>query len=189
MSLIITKKKVRSPNEWKQSLSTNRHISESQSATHKEIQLYNTYCKIDPITIFSIRPPGLMKNVDMVGKYYRWSNVSSKPLKDHLVIGFFNGDLKKHSWIDAIKCQILLRNKALHELILWLETIENEEDIDNVMVSLFFHLHHVTQNCSNLNNTNHNFPDFKNKHLFYDDDDDEHFPIPVYSGIKPPMET
>ena len=55
------------------------------------------------------------------------------------------------------------------------------------MVLLLFHLHHVTQNCANLNNTDQIFFDFSNKHLFYDDEDDEHLPILVYSRIKPSM--
>ena len=55
------------------------------------------------------------------------------------------------------------------------------------MVSLFRHLHNVTQNFANLNNTDQNFLDFSNKHLFYDYEDDENLPIPVYSGIKPSM--
>ena len=76
-----------------------------------------------------------MKIVDMIGNYYRWFNVSSKPLKDNLVLEFLDEDFKTYAWIDAMKCQILLRKKALHELILWLETIENEEDIDRGMVS------------------------------------------------------
>ena len=86
-----------------------------------------------------------------------------------------------------MKCQILLQNKALYELILWLETIKNNEYIDHGMVSLFRHLHHVTQNFANLNNNDQFLPDFTNTHLFYDDDNDEHLPIPVYSGIKPSM--
>ena len=53
------------------------------------------------------------------------------------------------------------------------------------MVSLFRQLHHVTQKCANIDNTDQIFLDFSNKHLFYDDDDDEYLPIPVYSGIKP----
>ena len=55
------------------------------------------------------------------------------------------------------------------------------------MVSLFRHLHNITKNCANLNNTDQNFPDFSNKHLFYDDEDDNNLTIPVYSGIKPSM--
>ena len=73
---------------------------------------------------------------------------------------------KKYAWIDAMKCQMLLQKKALHELILWLETIENEEDIDHGMVSLFHHLYHVTPNCANINNTDQCFSDFANKHLY-----------------------
>ena len=82
---------------------------------------------------------------------------------------------------------ILIQKKALNELILWLETIENEGYIYHGMVSLFHHLHHVTQNCANLNNTHQIFLDFANKHLFYDDYDYENLPILVYSDIKPYM--
>ena len=108
-------------------------------------------------------------------------------MKDNLVLEFIHEDLKKSAWIDAMKCQILLQKKALHELILWLETIENEEDIDHKMVSLFRHLNHVTQNCANINNTDQMFLDFANNNLFYDYDNDEHLPLTVYSGIKPSM--
>ena len=34
-------------NELRQSLSKNRHFSESQSAMHKDMQLYKTSCKLD----------------------------------------------------------------------------------------------------------------------------------------------
>ena len=89
------------------------------------MQLYNNCCKLDLITRFIIRSPELMTIFDMVGKYYIWFNVSSKPLKDNLVLEFINEDLKKSACIDEIKCQIILRKKALHELKLGLETIEN----------------------------------------------------------------
>ena len=59
-----------------------------------------------------------------------------------------------------MKCQILLRKKSLHELTLGIKTIENEENIYHGMVSLFPHLHHVTQNYKNLNNNDQNFPNF-----------------------------
>ena len=72
-------------------------------------------------------------------------------------------------------------------MTLWSETIENEEYIDHGIVSLFLHLHHVTPNFANLNNNDQILLDFTNKHLIYDDDDDEHLPIPVYSVIKPSM--
>ena len=78
-------------------------------------------------------------------------------MKYNVVLEFLDEDIKKSAWIDATKCQILPRKKALHELILWLETIENEYDIDHGMVSLFCHLHHVTQNRANLNNTDQIF--------------------------------
>ena len=83
-----------------------------------------------------------------------------------------------------MECQIVSQKKALYQLMLWLETIENEKHIDHGMVLLFRYLQHVIPNCANLNNTDKTFLGFANKHLFYDDDDDEHLPIPVYSGIK-----
>ena len=55
------------------------------------------------------------------------------------------------------------------------------------MVLLFRNLHHVTQNCTNLNNNDQNFLDFSNKHIFYEDANDEHLYIPVHSGIKTPI--
>ena len=70
---------VRILNELRQSLSTNPHFYESQSATHEDMQLYKTSCKLDLITKFVLTPPELMTIVDMVGKYYGWFNVSSKP--------------------------------------------------------------------------------------------------------------
>ena len=65
-----------------------------------------------------------------------------------------------------MKRQILLRKKALRELILWLEMIENEEDIDHGIVSLFLHLHHVAQNFANINNTDQTFLDLEKKYIF-----------------------
>ena len=121
---------------------------------------------MDLITRFSLRPPGLMTIVDMVGKYYGWFNVSSKPLKDNVVLKFIDEYLKKYAWIDTMKCQVLIQKKLLHELILWIKKIENEEDIYHGMVSLFFHLHYATQNFSNINNTYQSFPEFANKHIF-----------------------
>ena len=67
-----------------------------------------------------------MTTFDMVSKYYGLLNLSSKPLKDNLLLEFLDKDIKKSACIDAMKCQILLRNNVLHELILWLEPTENE---------------------------------------------------------------
>ena len=104
-------------------------------------------------------------------------------------IEFLDEYLKKSTCIDAIKCQILLLEKTFHELIFWIKMIENEEDIAHAMVSILCHLHDVTKICANINNTDQNFLEISNKNLFYDDDDDKHLPIPVYSVIKPSMGT
>ena len=66
---------VRYPNELRQLLHTNLHFSESQSATHEEMQLYKTSFKLDLIKICSLRPHKLMTIFGMVGKYYQCFNV------------------------------------------------------------------------------------------------------------------
>eukprot|EP00957_Ditylum_brightwellii_P075490 5737779-Ditylum_brightwellii.AAC.1 len=104
-------------------------FTEGQTVTHKDMQLYRTSCKIDLITRFSLRPPELMSIVDMVGKYYRWFNVSSNSLKDTVVQELLDNDINQLAWIDAMKCQILLCKKALPELLVWIETIEHKEGI------------------------------------------------------------
>ena len=102
---------VRSQNELRQFIYTNRHFYEIQSAMHEYMQLCKTSCKLDLITIFSLRPPEFITNFDMVGKHYRWFNVSSKPLKDNLVLEFLNEYLKTFAWIDSMKCQILFQKR------------------------------------------------------------------------------
>ena len=101
---------VKSPNSLRDEILSCPHrlFTDGQTVTHKDMQLYRTSCKIDLITRFSIRPPELMTIVDMVGKYYRWFNVSSTPLKDNVVQEFLDEDLQMSAWIDAMKCQILL---------------------------------------------------------------------------------
>ena len=105
---------VKIPNELRQSLSTNRNFSDIQSTTYEDMQLYNTSCKLYLITRFSLRPPELMKKFDIVCKYYRCFNVSSKPLKDNVLIELLDEHIKKCAWIDAMKLQVLIQNKALH---------------------------------------------------------------------------
>ena len=101
-------------------------------------------------------------------------------MKDNVVLEFIGKDIKKPAWFNAIKCQILLWKNALHELILCIKTIKNEEYIDHGMVSLFSHLHYVPQTLANLNNTDQNLPDFASKNLFNGDNNYDHLPIPVY---------
>ena len=71
----------------------------NQFATYKDIQLNRTSWNLDKITHFSLRPPELLP-IDMVGKYYRWFHISSKPLKDDVVSKFLHADIKKSALID-----------------------------------------------------------------------------------------
>ena len=184
---------VKSPNDLREQILScaNRLFTEGQIMTHKDMQLYRTSCKIDLITRFSLRPPELLTIVDMVGKYYRWFHVSSTPLKDSIVLDYLDDDIENSPWIDAMKCQIFLRPKALPELIEWIDSIEHEEGIYEPMVVLFRKLNEVVTNVidlDDLNDSDRIFLSFAEKHLLYNDDSDEdHLPIPVYSSIKPSM--
>ena len=108
-----SKKIVRYPNEFLQSLFTNIQFAESQYLKHEYMQLFKTYRKLDIIARFSLRPPELIKIV-MVGKYYQWFNISSKPLKHNVVLEFIDEDITKSTWVDAMKCQILILDDIGH---------------------------------------------------------------------------
>eukprot|EP00957_Ditylum_brightwellii_P173229 13187184-Ditylum_brightwellii.AAC.1 len=128
-----------------------------------------------------------MSIVDMVGKYYRWFNVLSNPLKDTAVQELLDNDINQLTWIDAMKCQILLRKKALPELLVWIETINHKEGIYTPMDTLFGKLQEVTTNNDHLNEGDQSLLEFAEKHLFFDDIDEDQLPIPIYSSIKPSM--
>ena len=152
------------------------------------MQLYRTSSKVDLITRFSLRPPELLSIVDMVGKYFRWFHISSKPLKNSAVQKLLDNNIESSHWIDAMKCQVFFRKKALPELIAWVDSIELQyEDMYTPMVDLFRKLSYVVTNLDNLHDDDQRFLDFADEYLFYEDNDEDHLPIPVYSSIKPSM--
>lgn len=173
-------------NRLRQSLPTERHFTKSQVDTHIDMQLYRSSVSLDKITLFSLRPPELISIVDSVGNYYRWFDTASKPLKDQTVKELLNDDVAKSAWIDGMKCQIMLRSKALPELLSWIDSIEHElNDDDKQIVDLIHRIEYVfDEDEESLNDDDKDFLQFAKKHLVCDYDD-EHLPIPVFSYIKP----
>ena len=101
-----------------------RLFNDSQVATFTDMQLNRNSVKVDMITLFSLRPPELVRIVDMVGNYLRWFHVASKRMKDSIVSELIHENIYKSAWIDGFNCQIMLRLKALTELIDWIKSIK-----------------------------------------------------------------
>ena len=59
------------------------------------MQLYKDSIKVNKITQFSLRPPELLNCVDMVGKYYRWFDISSKPMDNSAISMLLSDDIYK----------------------------------------------------------------------------------------------
>ena len=167
------------------------HFTDSQIETINDMALNRTSCKVDKITHFTLRPPKSLL-IDKVGLHHRWFDISSKPLKDSIAIELLDIDFYKTAWIDGKQCQILLRRKALPEIILWIEKIQNENEHNVILIFLLEKLQYLFDSFSEgdpLEDVDINMLRFAQQHLMYDYDDgfDKHLPIPVYSYIKPTM--
>ena len=118
--------------------------------------------------------------------------VSRTALKSN-VLKLISLDLSQCAWINGHCHKILLRRKAIKEVVHWLET-EIKEDIDyyndtNVkqeIVNLFTKLWRVLIEDSDEEN-DIDFLEFAESHLLYNDASEEHLPIPVYSYSRPDM--
>ena len=175
-------------NSEREDLSCQRQFTENQIGTHKDIHLLKSHCRVDKITQFSLRPPEIMTLVDMVGKYFRWFEISSEPLKRGAVHSLLEADINYSAWIDGLYRQVLLRRKALPELLSWIEqTFSTLDPFQSDMVNLFKRIDNVlSQEEANLSEDDLAFLHQAKKHLLCDNDDG-HLPIPVYSYIKPTM--
>ena len=174
-------------------LQQHRLFSQAQVETARDMALYKASSKLDKITQFSLRPPELMI-FDMVGKYFRWFDIGSKALKDSVIYEFLDEDIYQSTWIDASKNQIMIRKKAIPELLSWLDSIIVDENNERTMETIQFFqiLYHVTHSDKeSLDDDETYFYEYAMSSLVceYDDGYDNHLPIPVYTYIKPSMGT
>ena len=114
-------------------------------------------------------------------------------MKENDVLKLISLDLSQCAWINGHCHKILLRRKAIKEVVHWLET-EIKEDIDyyndtnskQEIVNLFTKLRRVLIEDSDKEN-DIDFLEFAESHLLYNDASEEHLPIPVYSYSRPDM--
>lgn len=177
-------------NQHREDLPMNRLFTVPQIETYEDMFMNRKSSRVDKITRFSMRPPELLKIVDMVGMYFRWFHISDQPLKNDEVASLLEEEMWQSAFIDGFNHQIRIRKKALPELMEWIGSIEDEDTTDIVMVNYFRQLNDV---CSmsetelNTNEFNKEFHAFAIDHVIHNDDKEKHLPIPTYSYIKPSM--
>ena len=110
-------------------------------------------CKVlDKISEFSIRPPELRFCFDQVGMYYRWFTVSKVAMSKEDVLGSLSKNINRSSWIDGKSCKVVFREKALDEILFWLEnSIAKDDDFHNNIgkqntYELFFNIKEALNN-------------------------------------------
>lgn len=164
-----------------------RHSTDYQRVMLNDIKLRSN-TRIDAVTQFSLRPPELRDVCDKLGDYFRWFHVGESCLKKDETISLLDVDLWRCGWIDLLQCQVKLRKKAIPEICLWLDLIEDEEQVPDDMVSIIQKISYVLSenDNSNLNTEEKLFFEFASEKLIYEDNK-KHLPIPVFDYIKPTM--
>ena len=88
--------------------------------------------KLDIISEFSIRPPELCTCFDQVGNYYRWFHIDKTCQKKDVLL-LLNSDIRKSAWTDGYCRVAILRQKDIHEVIQWLDSvIQKDEDFNEL---------------------------------------------------------
>ena len=114
---------------------------------------------VDKITQYGLRPPELLRVVNMLGKYYRWFEILPGKIKTSELQYYISTNLYKSSWIDCLQRQIKLKKSALPEIMLWCDKRENEPHNEiNVATIIklfrstqFFNLMMVEDTCYKVN--------------------------------------
>ena len=156
---------------------------------------------VDKITQYGLRPPELLRFINMLEKYYRWFEILPRKVKVEELNGYISTSLYSSSWIDCLQRQIQLKKSALPEVMLWCDERQNESGIDNnvlIMIQLFKDINTIVQSNdggrSILQGQQRigDFDEFSTHvwtYLIYEDDGKDHLPIPVFSYIIPTMNT
>ena len=145
------------------------------------------YKSLDKVTEFSIRPPELLHCFDQVGNYFRWFKIVPERLKKEDILSLLHQDLKKSAWVDGYSRKVLLRQKALPEVMQWLEsTIKNDDDFheDTGKKDVYDLFNDIETSLQN-DQEDTTFLDFIQSHLLHKEK--EKLPIPVYSYVRPSM--
>ena len=110
-----------------------------------------------------------------------------KKMRKGDVLKLLDSDLKKSAWIDGQSRKVLLRSKALPEVLVWLNNvITNDDDFNEDsekkdIYQLFMDINDALSNPQN----DETFVEFIHNHLLFEEN--LKLPIPVYSYIRPSM--
>ena len=148
---------------------------------------------MDKISEFSVRPPELCSCFDQVGNYYRWFYIEKTTIEKEKLIKLLNANLSQSTWIDSHFRVIRIQNKAINEAIKWLDDVISKDD-DFYHSTGKFEIYHMMKEIYNVivhpnNVEDEEFITHATRYLIYNDDEEEHLPIPVYSYIRPTMGT
>ena len=150
--------------------------------------LYTTGTPIDAITRFSIRPPEMRSLFDAVGDFYRWFSYSPKPCSDSEIENGVNPDLRYTKFIDGIGYQVLMRKKAIPEILAYFDTLDPMElcDETNTVMAHFRSVCLAVQDDYAVavgEDTDEYYNHIKMNLL--DDSNDDLLPVYVFSQIRP----
>jgi hypothetical protein len=164
-----------------------RRFTDSQLLILRENKASNR-ASLDMISAFSIRVPELSSCFDKVGSYYRWFKIDKRSQRKEALLELLSPNIRESSWIDGQGHITWVRRKAISEVMAWLEdVIAHDPDYNDVsngkqeIVALFQDIHHSIQS----NTTN----DELESRFVFNDDMEEHLPVPVFSYIRPTMGT
>ena len=145
---------------------------------------------IDKISLFSLRPSELRSLFDQVGNYFRWFHIDYNRMQEEEVRDLLHPNLMSSSWIDSLGYQIKLRKKAINEVSSFLNSLNIEQDRpEHEMITIFDTIHNIYSSDNNDHNIDEDVVNHITSHLVYNDDEEEHLPIPVFSYIRPTMGT
>ena len=164
-----------------------RRFTDSQLLILRENKASNC-SSLDRISAFSIRAPELSSCFDKVGSYYRWFKIDERSQKKEALMELLSPNIFESSWINGQGHITRVRRKAITEVMTWLDDVITQDpdynDVSNgkqEIVALFYDIHNSIQS----NSAN----DDLESHFVFNDDLEEHLPVPVFSYIRPTMGT
>ena len=103
---------------------------------------------VDKITQYGLRPPELLRFINMLEKYYRWFEIIPGKVKVREFKDYISTNLYRSCWIDCLQRFIQVKKRALPEIMLWCDKRQNETNIQNnvlIMIQLFKDINTIFQ--------------------------------------------
>ena len=146
---------------------------------------------IDRVTVFSFRPPELREFLDTTRDYFRWFHIKPQKVKGDTMNDLISDSLNEYISVGNLQQKKLVQIKALPKIIEYIDCIKNGLPLTIGMASMIV-LFKKIDHCIKVEESDENefdeeedqFYDFVMKHLIYQDGDDKHLPVPVYSYHK-----